>query len=105
VLILAVSLKTDLVGGMTYALRQAGQAAGDTAFIKVSYVGPCRGRQARIPHETGGVEGLVEWLPTRLIVGCWTERKALQKDEERAAKLSASDAEVWDPVYEEAIWR
>jgi hypothetical protein len=45
----------------------------------------------------------VEWLPTRLIVCRWTERKAFQKDEERAAKLSASDTEVWDPVYEEAI--
>jgi len=63
----------------------------------------CRGRQARISHETGDLDGLVEWLPTRLIVCRCTERNAFQKDEERAAKLSASDAEVWDPVYEEAI--
>jgi hypothetical protein len=111
VLIRAVSLrhdgtvqKTDLVGGVVYAVRQARQAGGDTSFSKVSYIGPCRGRQARIRHETGDLDGLVEWLPTRLIVCRWTERKAFQKEEERAAKLSASDAEVWDPVYEEAIF-
>jgi hypothetical protein len=46
------------------------------------------------------LDGLVEWLPTRLIVWRWTERKAFQEDEERAARLSASDAEVWDPVCE-----
>jgi hypothetical protein len=110
VLIPAVSLrhdgtvhKADLVGGVACALRQARQAAGDTAFTKVSYIGPCRGGQARIRHETGDLDGLVEWLPTRLIVCRWTERKALEKYEERATKLSASDAEVWDPVYEEAI--
>jgi hypothetical protein len=95
--------KTDLVGGVVYAVRQARQARGDTSFSKVSYIGPCRDRQARIRYETGDLNGLVEWLPTRLIVCRWTERKAFQKDEERAAKLSASDAEVWDPVYEEAI--
>ena len=55
------------------------------------------------PYKTGDLDGLVEWLPTRLIVCRWTERNAFQKDEERAAKLSASAAEVWDPVYEEAI--
>ena len=40
-------------------------------------------------------------MPTRLIVCRWTERKALEKYEERAAKLNASDAEVWDPVHDD----
>jgi hypothetical protein len=91
--------------------RLAGRTVADTSRLtrwrcRVGVRQPeacCRGRQARIRHETGDLDGLVEWLPTRLIVCRWTERNAFQKDEERAAKLSASDADVWDPVYEEAI--
>jgi hypothetical protein len=95
--------KTDLIEGGAYALRPARLAEGDAAFLKVSYIGPCHGRQARVRHEMGDLDGLIEWVPTRLIACRWTERKALQKDEGRAAKLNAADVEVWDPVYEEAI--
>jgi hypothetical protein len=55
----------DALYAVAAPLRQARQVGGDTAFIKVSYLGPCRGRQARIRHETGDLDGLVEWLPTR----------------------------------------
>jgi hypothetical protein len=73
--------KTDQVEGVAYLLRAARPAKEDPACLKVSYIGPCRGRQARVRHEMGD---LVEWVPSRMIVVRWTERKALQKDEERA---------------------
>ena len=73
--------KADLVGGVAYALRQPTQAAGETALRRSATSDLAVAGQARIRHEMGDLDGQVEWLPTRLIVCRWTERKAFQKDE------------------------
>ncbi|MEU5852253.1 hypothetical protein [Saccharopolyspora shandongensis] len=44
------------------------------------------GRQCRVHYEDGELQGLEEWVPTRLLACPWGERKALLRDEGRAAR-------------------
>ncbi|GAB3556255.1 hypothetical protein [Spelaeicoccus albus] len=94
--------KDDLIKGRKYALRPKGSGPGEP-FIKATFIGPARGRQCRIRYEDGELEDLEEWVHTRLIACVWGERKFFLRDEERAARLAKADAELWDPVTEEAI--
>ena len=92
--------KDDLVERRHYALRNR---STDHPFTKVAYVGPTRSRQSRIRYLDGELEGLEEWVPSRIIACAWGDRKSLLRDEERAAELRKADGEVWDAVTEEAI--
>lgn len=94
--------KDDLAKGKKYALRPK-DLGGDDPLVKVTFVGPVRGRQCRVRYEDGELKGLEEWVPTRLLACPWGERTALLRDEERAGRLAAADADVWDKVTEDAI--
>lgn len=78
--------KDDLVKGRKYALRPQGSGRGDP-LVMTRVVGPARGRQCRIRYEDGELQGLEEWVQTRLLVCAWGERKAYLRDEECAGRL------------------
>ncbi|MDE0572168.1 hypothetical protein ON058_01920 [Demequina sp. B12] len=94
--------KDELVAGHLYAYRPKEANDGRT-FLKVKHLGPARARQCRVRYMDGEWEGLEEWVPTRQVACAWGERKALLRDEERAARLADVSASIWDPVTEEAI--
>lgn len=94
--------KDDLIKDREYALRPKGSGPG-APLVKATFVGPARERQCRIRYEVGELEGLTEWVQTRLIACAWGERKAFLLDEERAAQLAVADDKAWDRVAEEAI--
>ena len=89
--------KDDLVKGRRYALRPQGSPVDDP-FVKVTFVGPVRSRQARVRYESGELQGLEEWVQTRLLACPWGERKELLRDEERAAHVDAAGNAVWDAL-------
>jgi hypothetical protein len=76
--------KDDLDRGRDYALRPKGSSSHDP-LVRVRFVGPVRGRQCRVRYEDGELQGLEEWVQTRVLVCRWGERKAFLRDEERAA--------------------
>jgi hypothetical protein len=96
--------KEDLVKGKNYALRPkgAGPGSGDS-FVKVVFLGLTHSRQCKVRFDSGELEGLEDWVVTRDLACRWGERRALVRDEERAAKMAAEDEGVWDEVTEEAI--
>lgn len=95
--------KGNLQPGRAYALRNRSEPELEEPFIKVTYLGTTHRDQARVKFETGKLAGLEEWVRTRHLACAWGNRKALSRDEERSARLRAVDAELWDPVYEEAV--
>lgn len=92
--------RDDLVAGRAYALRRNG-ARG--ALVKVSFRGTTYKRQAKVRFEDGELAGLEDWVTTRELVCPWGERKAMLRDEERAARLQTASSESWDRVYEDAV--
>lgn len=96
--------KEDLVKGKNYALRPKGAGVGSgDSFVKVVFLGLTHSRQCKVRFAGGELEGLEDWVVTRDLACGWGERKALLRDEERAARLEAAGAEMWDEVTEEAI--
>ncbi|WP_240372872.1 hypothetical protein [Brevibacterium zhoupengii] len=94
--------RDDLKQGKTYALRPKRSGRGGP-LIKVTFVGAVHGRQCKISHEEGDLEGLEEWIQTRQLACAWGEQKALLCDEERSARLAASDEDVRGRITEETI--
>lgn len=93
-----------MVKGKNYALRPKGAEAGSgDSFIKVVFLGLAHSRQCKVRFASGELEGLEDWVVTRDLACGWGERKTLLRDEERAARLEAAGAEMWDEVTEDAI--
>jgi len=94
--------REDLARGEKYALRTK-PTDQSSPFLKVTYVGPARGRQCRIRYDEGEYRGMEEWVPTRQLMCRWGQRKALARDEERAAYLAEADTQTWDQVTDDAV--
>lgn len=93
----------DLVQQKQYAFRLKHTEPGSEPFVKITFLGPARSRKCRVRYEEGDLQGLDEWVPTRLVACPWGERKALLRDEERARAQEAANGRIWDAVTEEAI--
>jgi hypothetical protein len=95
--------KSDLVSGRMYAMRVRGHGGGDRPFVKVRYDGRDRKDQVHVRYESGDLSGLEEWVRTRHLACPWGDLTALQRDEERMARLREMSADAGDRVVEEAI--
>ena len=60
-------LATDLVAGRGYAQRAKPQDAG-YPLRKIIFVGPARAGRVKIRHADGDLDGLEEWMPTRMLM-------------------------------------
>lgn len=95
--------KSDLVTGRIYALRRRSRAAAGAAFLKVKFNGKVHKDQVQVRHESGDLAGLEEWVRTRHLACPWGDLKALERDEERTARLREVSSQAGDRVTEEAI--
>lgn len=82
--------------------KGAGPGSGDS-FVKVVFLGLTHSRQCKVRFASGELEGFEDWVVTRDLACRWGERRALVRDEEWAAKMTADDEGVWDEVTEGAI--
>lgn len=94
--------QSDLQPRKRYAYR-ATASRNDLNLIKVTVVGPGRGRKVRVRYEDGELAGLDEWVPIVQIVCPWSERKAFLADHARQRELEQASSLDYERVTEDAI--
>ena len=95
-------MQTDaLVIGRRYAFREKRRAGEPLLKVKLIDVVGRKGK-VKIRFEEGPHPGLEEFVSTRQLVVPWGERKALLRDEERAARLHEHAANIRDKALTEA---
>ncbi len=85
-----------MVVGRPHALREL-KAPPDTPLRKVVVLQPPRKGQVQVRHADGDLQGLTEWISTRIIVCLWSDRKAFLRDEREETALR----EYSDPARRE----
>jgi hypothetical protein len=91
----------ELVIGRSYAYRE--RRSTTCPLLKVRLLDKIgRGGKNKIRFEEGPHPGLEEYVSSRQIVVPWGERKALLRDEERAARLEEHGRDITDNALVEA---
>jgi hypothetical protein len=90
-----------LVIGRSYAYRE--RRSTDSPLLKVKLLDKVgRKGKVKIRFDEGPHPGLEEYVNTRQIIVPWGERKALLRDEERAARLEEYARDMTDGALSEA---
>ena len=92
--------------GRKYAARETlatrYETVRATPLVKVQFVGPVRGRNAKVRWLEGERTDLEEWVPNRYLVCRWGERQRFLRDEERLHALKQDvaglDSVVWEAI-------
>ena len=95
-------LATELAVGRDYARRLKPQDSR-CGLQRVTFMGPARAGKAKVRHRDGELDGLDEWIPTRMLRCRWAERSAFLRDESRWLALQQAAARDYDQAVEQAI--
>lgn len=94
--------QSDLQPRKRYAYR-ATASRNDLNLIKVTVVGPGRGRKVGVRYDDGELAGLDEWVAIVQLVCPWSERKAFLADHARQQELEQASNRDYGKVIEDAI--